>query len=646
VLKLIQSAGQWVFLRIEQGANAVFGERGNPLFHLGGIAFFMFWIVMASGILLFVFYDTGLTAAYQSVEDITAQWYFAGILRSLHRYASDLMVVAMLLHLFRHFLFDHHRGFRWFSWVSGVAVLWLVYASGINGYMLPWDRLAQFVTTATFEWLDWLPLFAEPIARNVLREGSVNDRLFTLLVFMHIGIPLALGAALYVHTQRVAKAEMMPPRPITIWLSAALVALSLAKPALSQGPANLDTIVASVDLDWFLLTIYPLIYEWSPGKLWLLVGGGTVFMLLLPWFPPKRRSREAGFQLTIRPGDYAVVVQPMETILEAGLRADVALPFDCRSGGCGECKCTIRQGKIEHGPYLKSALSEEERAAGKALMCCAMPLTDLEIECANIGETRELPIRTFVARVVKLEKLAPDVMRVLLAPEDGERIAYRAGQYLNVLIGDGERRAFSFATAPHDNAYIEFHVRLVPGGAFTTWVFHGMKEGDLIKLEGPVGRFYLNEESERPIVFLAGATGFAPVKSMIEHAFHAGIKRKMYLYWGTRTRPELYMFDTARQWAKDHDNFVFVPVLSEPRPEDRWEGRVGNVHEAVLQDFPTLVNHEIYACGSTRMVEAAHSQFRLHGMADDLCFSDAFYLAPRIKAEIGEQKPDSPAASA
>jgi NAD(P)H-flavin reductase/ferredoxin len=634
VLKLIQSAGQWAFLRLEQGGNVVFGEHANPLYHLGAIAFFMFWVVLGTGILLFVFFDTGLTAAYASVEDITQQWYFAGLMRSLHRYASDVMVVAMLLHMLRHLLFDHHRGFRWFSWVSGVIVLWVVYASGINGYMLPWDRLAQFVTTATFEWLDWLPIFAEPIARNVLHEGSVNDRLFTLLVFMHIGIPLFLGVLLYVHTQRVARAETIPARPIAIWVSVALLALSFAMPVVSQGPANLDTVVASVNLDWFLLAVYPLIYEWGAGKLWMLVGIGTAVLLLLPWLPPQRRAREAGMQLTVRPGDYTLVARPGETILEAGLRAGVPLPFDCRSGGCGLCKCTIRQGTVDYGAYLKSALSDAERAAGRALMCSAVALSDLELECPDIGVTGDFPVRTFIARVVRLEKLAPDVMRLLLRPEGGVRIEYHAGQYLNVLIGDGERRAFSFATAPHESDLIEFHIRLVPGGTFTTWVFNAMKEGDEFKLEGPLGRFYLREESDRPIVFLAGATGFAPVKSMIEHAFHIGLKRKMYLYWGTRNRAGMYMYDLAERWAKEHDNFAFIPVLSEPRPENHWQGRVGYVHEAVLQDFPTLVNHEVYACGSMQMVEAAHTEFRTHGMADDLCFSDAFFLAPHIKTAI------------
>ena len=636
-MKYIRQAGQWFFLRLEKVFNAVFGDRLNPLYHLGAIAYLMTWIAVVSGIYMYAFFDTGVKEAYDSVDRVThGHFYLGQIMRGLHRYASDGMVFAMGLHMLRHFVFDHYRGFRWFSWVTGVIVLWIVYASGVSGFMLPWDRLAQFVTIATSEWLDWLPIIAEPMARNFLMEGSVNDRLFSLLAFMHIGVSLILLMVLWIHTQRVAKAETNPPRRLTLPLLLALIVLTFVAPVLSQGKANLDTVVTTLQFDWFYLPVYPLIYLWSPKEVWLLVAAGIGLLVLLPWLPPKRRAAEKEFQLTLRPGDDTVVARSGETILEAGLRGGIALPFECRSGGCGVCKCSIVQGKVDHGIYQASALTEEERRAGKVLMCVATPLSDLDLECDNIGVVRDIPIRNFMARVEKLEPLTEDVMRMLLKPLDTEPIRFHAGQYINIVLEDRERRAFSFATAPHESDVIELHVKLVPGGAFTTWVFNAMKVGEVLRCEGPLGSFYLREDSDRPIIFVAGSTGFAPVKSMVEYAFHAGLKRPMHLYWGVKSLADMYMKELPERWAREHANFKFIPVLSEPKPEDRWVGRTGTVHEAILQDFPDMAGYEVYACGSVGMVETAHAAFLQKGMAEDRCFSDAFNFAPHIKGHGGE----------
>ncbi len=219
-------------------------------------------------------------------------------------------------------------------------------------------------------------------------------------------------------------------------------------------------------------------------------------------------------------------------------------------------------------------------------------------------------------------------------------LAFYAGQYINILLPDGkggiDKRSFSFATAPHVNDQIELQIRLIPGGRFTTHVFTAMKPGDSVRFEGPLGSFFLREDSDKPIIFVAGATGFAPVKSMIEHAFHIGLKRKMILYWGLRSLKDLYLPDLPKKWAAEHANFTFVPVLSDPRPEDHWTGRTGLVHEAILADFPDLAGHQIYACGSVKMVEAAHPAFRTHGLKQDDCFSDAFNLAPHLPRQAPE----------
>lgn len=635
MIKRLQHALQWMFLRIEAVFNRAFGDRLNPLYHLGEITFFLFWIVTASGLYIYIFYRTSVAETFTSVQALSHdQWFAGGIMRSAHRYASDGMVVTMLVHMLRHFAFDRLRGYRWFSWITGVILIWLVFVSGINGYMLPWDQLAQFVVIATAELLDWLPLFGGALMRNFIYQGNVNDRLFTLLSFIHLGVPLFVLMLMWIHVQRIPGATINPPRPIMISLGVALLILSLGHPALSQGEAaHLATAPQALQLDWFYLPPFALLYLWPTAWVWGLLAGQTVLLALLPWLPPKlRRGARREFQITVYPDRRTITTRPDETILEAGLRAGIALPYECRNGGCGKCQCTVLYGAVEPGVYQTSALSEDDRARGKVLMCCATPLADIEIEYAPLAVPAAAPARLYTARVAKLRRLADDVMQVRLAVISGERLAFRAGQYINVLLDDGSRRAFSFANAPHDNEFIDLHIRRIPGGRYTDGhVFTAMKEGDELRFEGPLGSFVLHE-SDRPIIFVAGATGFAPVKSMIEDAFHHGVTRRMLLYWGVRRPGDLYLSELAERWQREHDHFAFVPVLSDARPEDHWQGRTGVVHEAILQDFPDLTGYELYVCGSVRMVEAAYPALLAQGMAEEFCFSDAFAPAARPAA--------------
>ncbi|MEX2240436.1 MAG: cytochrome b N-terminal domain-containing protein [Burkholderiales bacterium] len=629
----IHLIGQWFFLKVEALFNLAFGDRLNPLYYLGPIAYYLMWLVVASGLYLYVFFETSVGGAYDSVEALThGQPWAGGVLRSVHRYASDGVVLVMVLHLVRHWCFDRYRGFRWFSWASGVALLWLVYASGINGYMLPWDRLSQFVVIATAEWLDWLPVFQGALVRNFIFAENVNDRLFSLLSFIHIGVPLAVLALLWIHTQRVPQARTAPPLPVAATLTAALVVLSLLKPALSQPRADLAAAAGTIEFDWFYLPVYALLYRTSPGEVWLLLGGATAFFLLLPWLPPKKKAAE--HHMLVRPDNRIVAVRAGDTLLDAGLREGIALPFECRNGGCGQCKATLAYGEVDYGAYQKAALPQAERDAGKILTCCATARGDVEIEYVPAKAPGGIRPREWTASVESLERLAPDVMRVVLALEGGERIAFYAGQYVNVLLEDGARRSFSFATAPQESERVELHIRRIPGGRYTGHVFERMRAGDKVRFEGPLGAFFLREDSEKPIIFVAGSTGFAPVKSMLEYAFAKGMRRRMLLYWGTRHLEDLYLAELPRRWAREHGNFTFVPVLSEPAPEDRWQGRTGLVHEAILADFPSLAGHQVYACGSSAMVEAAHPAFRARGLAQDDCFADAFRPAPQV-ARLG-----------
>jgi len=623
MISTLQSLLRWLFMHVEALFNRAFGDQLNPFYHLGSIAFFLFWIVAGTGLYLYAFFDTSVAGAYISVEALThKQWFAGGVLRSIHRYASDAMVVVMMIHMVRYFAFNRMRGFRAFSWVTGVALIWLVYTSGVNGYMLPWDKLSQFVVDAGFEWLAWLPGF-DALTRNVLYPTSINDRFFSLLVFIHIGVPLLLLLVMWVHVQRVPKARMQPPRPIALSVVFMLLAVAFVQPVMSQGgAADLSTAVTSLKLDWFYLGGLPLLYHWSAGGVWVLTGAVTALLIVIPWLPLQRRGSQRDFQLAIHPGANHVVARTGETILEAGLRAGVALPYECRNGGCGVCMCTVLNGSVDHGAYQPSVLTQQMRDAGKALMCCATPRTDLEIEVEALAPEGASSVRSYVGRVSSLEKLADDVMQLRISIPDGRRIDFTAGQYINIVLEDGQRRAFSFANAPHDNEQIELHIRLIPDGRFTTQVFTSMRVGDTLNFEGPFGAFTLRD-GPKSILFVAGATGFAPIKSIVEDAFHRGVRRPMHLYWGVRERKDLYMLDLAELWAREHPDFTVTPVLSDESSND-WDGRRGLVHEAMLADYPDLSGHEVYVCGSVRMVETAVPAFIAQGLSEDACLSDAF----------------------
>lgn len=637
-MKQLQALLQWLFLRAEGLFNSAFGDRINPFYHLGAITFFLFWVVGGTGLYVYIFFETGLSEAYSSVVSLSQdQWYAGGIMRSIHRYASDAMVLTMMLHMLRYFAFNLYHGFRWFSWVTGVMLIWMVYASGINGYMLPWDQLAQYVTVATFEWLDWLPSFGGTLMRNFVYSSHVGDRFFTLLSFMHLGIPLVLLMVMWIHVQRVPKARTTPPRPIVVGILVSMLVLSLVAPVQSQGGASdLSTAVTSVELDWFYLALFPLLTEWPLGQVWALVVGGSVVLCLLPWWPPKFRRGETRKHLVVVHGEAGASTEfklrEGETILDAGLREGLALPYECRNGGCGLCLCSVEHGSVEHRPYQRSALPDALKAQGKALMCCAVPKGDVVIEVDGfVPSAAAVSATVHSGTVAGLERLAEDVMRVLIALPQGQTLDFEAGQYIDILLEDGQRRAFSFANAPHTREQIELHVRLIPGGRFTTHVFEGMKVGDTIRFEGPRGSFTLRD-SMHPILFVAGATGFAPIKSIVEDAFQRGVQRPMRLYWGVRQRKDLYMLEQCEQWHREHPNFSVVPVVSEPSEDDGWTGRTGLVHEAMLADFADLSGHEVYLCGSVKMVETAVPAFLAQGLGEDACFSDAFLMAAPAQA--------------
>ncbi|HLR14090.1 MAG TPA: 2Fe-2S iron-sulfur cluster-binding protein [Burkholderiaceae bacterium] len=637
MIGVVQRALRSGFMGVEAVFNRSFGDQLNPFYHLGKITFFLFWIIAVTGLILYIFFDTSVEGAYQSVEAVSSgAWGLGNLIRGLHRYGSDAMVLTMLLHMLRYFAFDRLRGFRAFSWVTGVGLLWLTYLSGINGFMLPWDRLAQFITQASFEWLDWLPGFSGRLIRNFILPEHVTNRLFSLLVFMHIGVPLLLLLLMWVHVQRVPKASTQPPRAIAIALTMTLAVVSIVVPVTSQGPADLHATPMELSMDWFLLPVFPLLQQGHLGLIWALVVGLTGIGVLLPWLRLKR-SASGTHDLTIHPGPAQAIARADETLLEAGLRAELALPYDCRSGGCGVCVCTILNGKVELGPYQEAALTPAMRARGQALMCCAVALEDVEFEVEGVPSLiadadTHAGTQRWEGRVQRMELLTPRLMRVFIALPAGKALAYTAGQYINIILEDGAKRSFSFAKAPvdpgqpfplPDDNIIELHISKVEGGRYTTHVFERMQPGDTVEFEGPVGQFTLRD-SNRPILMIAGATGFAPIKSILEDAFRSGLQRPIELYWGVRTEKDLYMQEEIRRWQTTHDNFTYVPVLSDADEDTSWKGRQGFVHQALLEDHPDLSGYEIYVCGSARMVETAVPEFLSAGLPDTFCFSDAF----------------------
>ena len=281
------------------------------------------------------------------------------------------------------------------------------------------------------------------------------------------------------------------------------------------------------------------------------------------------------------------------------------------------------EGTVDYGTYQEHALPDADKKLGLALFCQARPLSDLAIECREIGAAKDMPIKILPCRVQKMERPAPDVMILHLKLPANERLQFLAGQYIDILMKDGKRRSLSLANAPHDDVLLQLHLRNY-GGPFSDYVFNRMKEKDILRFEGPLGTFFLREDSDKPIILLASGTGFAPIKAIVEHALHKGIRRPMTLYWGGRVRADLYLNDLAETWQRDH-GIRYVPVLSEARPEDHWSGRSGFVHRAVVEDFPDLSGHQVYACGAPVMVEAAHQDFTTQcKLPEDEFYSDSF----------------------
>jgi len=334
------------------------------------------------------------------------------------------------------------------------------------------------------------------------------------------------------------------------------------------------------------------------------------------------------YKVTLKPSGHEFYVEAGETVLTAALRQAHPLPYGCRNGNCGACMGKVLSGEIHYPGEMPTALSAQQQAEGKALLCQALPSSDLILEVREVDAVRDIEIKTLPCRVVAMERLAADVMKLSLKLPASERLQFLAGQYIAILLRDGRRRDFSLANAPHADDCLEIHVRHVPGGEFTDFVFGQLREKTILRFQGPLGSFFLREDSPRPIIMMGGGTGFAPLKAMLEHAFYTGVTRPIHLYWGARTRQDLYLHELPMAWLEQHPNFRYTPVLSEPRPEDDWQGHRGWVHAAVTTDYPDLSGYEVYMSGPPPMIQIAKQAFAEHGLPEEYLYYDSFDFSP------------------
>jgi CDP-4-dehydro-6-deoxyglucose reductase len=337
------------------------------------------------------------------------------------------------------------------------------------------------------------------------------------------------------------------------------------------------------------------------------------------------------FNITVQPSGRAFTATSDETLLAAGLRQGIGLPYGCKDGACGSCKCKKISGDVTHGVHQDKALSADEEANGFVLTCCATAHSDVVLESRQVVEEGAFPIKKMPVRVISLEKKSHDVMLVKLQLPANDVMKFHAGQYIDFLLRDGDRRSYSMANAPHTlvegSPAVELHIRHMPGGKFTDHVFGAMKEKEIQRIEGPQGSFFLREDSNKPLVFLASGTGFAPIKAILEHMQHKDISRPATLYWGGRRPADLYMHDWVQAQLAAMPHLTYVPVVSDALPEDNWTGRTGFVHAAVLQDIADLSGHQVYACGAPIVVDSARAAYTQAGLPTDEFYADSFTSA-------------------
>lgn len=317
-----------------------------------------------------------------------------------------------------------------------------------------------------------------------------------------------------------------------------------------------------------------------------------------------------------------------ESILDASKRAGLALPYSCLSGRCGSCTAKVISGSWHYPKLPQSALNPRE-AIDHALTCQAVPLSDMVLSLKDIEAVANQQVQQCDAVLVEKTLLTPDVLRIMLLPKT--KVTYLAGQYLEFILSDGKRRPFSIAGAPRADGMIELHVRKVAGGGFTQSLFENGAVGDHFTLDLPHGTFVPRADSDRPLVFLAGGTGFAPIKALLEHYCSVSPARSLRLYWGVRESADLYLPQAISQFKAQARNFQFTPVLSE---QIDFAMRYGSLHDCLLQDLPDLSAVDVYMSGPPAMIASARPALLAALLPEDRLYYDSFDFAPDVLARI------------
>jgi CDP-4-dehydro-6-deoxyglucose reductase len=332
--------------------------------------------------------------------------------------------------------------------------------------------------------------------------------------------------------------------------------------------------------------------------------------------------------ITLMPSGRSFEARSGETVLGAALRHGVVLPYSCKNGTCASCKCRLEEGVVDYPYNPPEALEFDELGGGYGLSCQAVPASDVTIEAREIEQVADIPVRMWPARVESLQRFTSEIMRLRLKLPRAARMQFLAGQYIDVLMPGGKRRAFSIASPPSQSEFLELHIKHVDGGGFTGHVFSDMKLKEILRIEGPLGTFFVRKNSDRPMIMMGGGTGFAPLKAMIEELIECEDTRPLTLFWGVATQSDLYASELISSWSEQRPDFSFVPVLANPHPD--WIGERGYVHQAVLRAYPDLSSFDVYMSGPPAMVHTARSEFLAAGVTEQHLFYDSFDFAPDV----------------
>lgn len=341
------------------------------------------------------------------------------------------------------------------------------------------------------------------------------------------------------------------------------------------------------------------------------------------------------FQVTIENSGKTFVVKQGESVLTAALRQGVMLPYSCKNGTCGSCRGIVESGEVHYPFHPPLALERSDFAEGYALMCQAEPVGDLRIKVREIEAVRDIQVRLLPARVLEKKLLAENVVRLRLKLPRAQRLQFLAGQYVDVLLAEGRRRAFSIASCPSLEDEIELHIRHVEGGDFTGYVFDDLNERDILRLEGPLGNFFVrNDQPQRPMIMMGGGTGFAPLKSMIESLLEQGDRREIHLYWGARTVAELYLDELPARWAREKVHIHYRRAIENLPPADGLDAFRGQVHEAVLSEHSDLSGFDVYMSGPPAMIDVSRQAFIEHKLDESRLFYDSFEFGLDVPVRV------------